>query len=239
MSPTSYQFHHPWHWLTYGQNAAAVQALCAVTALIGLFLYTRYTRRMMTVSELTRRASLTPVFAASGIEPHYLNNLQPTPDSVVRVSMNLRNVGEGVAVVVWSWYQPVSENFSVFDSGILKQPSSAPYGYIPVTSMTKGEIAEIHFDAYDLANPAVVQEGFLTKTFPSDKRWLFVVDAVDQAQGRHQLKMVMRCEEKPTTDMTMVHSLGDTFGERWMHSVARVVEVLSATKTELSKLFKK
>lgn len=152
--------------------------------------------------------------------------------------MTIRNVGEGVAVVVWTWHQPVSDSFSVFDSGILKQPSPIQNGYIPATSITKGESVDIHFDAYDLANPTAVQQGFLTQTFPTNKKWLFVVDAIDQAQGRHQLKMLTTFAEPPNTDISMAHSLGDTFGERWMRFVTRAVEILNATKTELSKLFK-
>src|SRR5476649_2630698 len=30
--PDYYQLIHWWHWLTYGQNAAAVQAVCAIVA---------------------------------------------------------------------------------------------------------------------------------------------------------------------------------------------------------------
>ena len=108
---------------------------------------------------------------------------------------------------------------------------------MPLTSMTKGEVAEIYFNAYDPANPSVVQQGFLTQPFPA-KRWLFVVDAIDQAKGRHQLKMLTTFEEPPNTDVAMVHSLGDTFGERWMQFVTRAVEILNATKAEVSKLFK-
>jgi hypothetical protein len=66
-----------------------------------------------------------------------------------------------------------------------------------------------------------------------------VVDAIDQAQGRHQLKMVTAFEEPPNTDISMAHSLGDTFGERWMRLVTRTVEILKATKVEVSKLFNK
>src|ERR1019366_4887010 len=57
--PWLYQVTHPWHWLTYGQNAAGLQALCAFLALIGLIFYTLYTRRMMMLGELTRRAAIT------------------------------------------------------------------------------------------------------------------------------------------------------------------------------------
>ncbi len=48
-----YQLLHPWHWLTYGQNAAGL-------GIVGLFFYTLYTRRMMLIGQDTRRAELRP-----------------------------------------------------------------------------------------------------------------------------------------------------------------------------------
>src|ERR1700732_3242906 len=40
MDSVIYQLHHPWHWLTYGQNATALAAVAAVVGLIGtLFLH--------------------------------------------------------------------------------------------------------------------------------------------------------------------------------------------------------
>jgi hypothetical protein len=32
LSPFIYQVHHPWHWLTYGQNATALQTVAAIIA---------------------------------------------------------------------------------------------------------------------------------------------------------------------------------------------------------------
>jgi hypothetical protein len=49
-----YQFFHPWHWLTYGQNISAV-------GLFVLFFYTIYTRRMMLIAKQTRRGELYPI----------------------------------------------------------------------------------------------------------------------------------------------------------------------------------
>lgn len=49
-----YQILHSWHWLTYGQNGAALSAVAAVAAslaavlgLVGLYFYTKYTRKLM------------------------------------------------------------------------------------------------------------------------------------------------------------------------------------------------
>lgn len=230
-----YQIEHPWHWLTYGQNAAALQASCALFALVGLTLYTLYTRRMMKLGELTRRASITPVFTMKDATPHYVNQ---DSDAVCRVSMTIRNIGEGPAAIIWAWHQPVTPKFSVFDAGIVKQSPSAQPGYVPESDLLKGDSMEIHFDAYDLANPTVKQVGFLTQAFPKNLPWLFVVDSIDQAGGRHQLKILRHTGDNAPTDVTMQHSLGDTFGERWMKFVTRTVEILQFTKSEIAKLFK-
>jgi len=56
VGPTLYQFLHPWHWLTYGQNASVV-------VLIVVAFYTIYTRRMMLLAQQTRRGELYPILA--------------------------------------------------------------------------------------------------------------------------------------------------------------------------------
>lgn len=68
-----YQILHPWHWLTYGQNASGIAAVAAVIAalavvlgLIGLYFYTRYTRNMMLLGQETQRANITPILVSSG-----------------------------------------------------------------------------------------------------------------------------------------------------------------------------
>ena len=141
IGPWLYQVEHPWHWLTYGQNAAALQALCALLALMGLFLHTLYTRRMMRLGNWTRRASITPVFTAKEIVPHYFGD----GAKVFRVSMTIKNLGEGPAVIIWAWHQPVSDKFSVFDSGIVTQPANVATGSVPESDLMKGDSMEIHF----------------------------------------------------------------------------------------------
>lgn len=51
-----YQVLHPWHWLTYGQNASGL-------GLIVLVLYTIYTRTMMLEAERARRGAMVPRLA--------------------------------------------------------------------------------------------------------------------------------------------------------------------------------
>src|SRR5580692_9869699 len=107
-----YQILHPWHWLTYGQNASGVSAVAAVTAalaavlgLIGLYFYAKYTRKMMLLQQEMQRATITPILVSSGpIEfapAEFVQNLGAelgliAPDvTAYRPVLAIRNVGEG------------------------------------------------------------------------------------------------------------------------------------------------
>lgn len=231
------QVMHPWHWLTYGQNAAALQGICALFAFYLLWRYTAYTRRMMELGETTRRAMITPVFTAKDTVPHYVNS---ESDAICRISMTIRNIGQGPAAILWAWHQPVSDEFSPFKSEILIQPPSTKFGYVPESDLMSGDSMQIHFDAYDIDNPnQSTGQGVLMHSFPSNKKWLYVVDAIDQAGGRHQLQMLRNVDgNNASTDVKMVHALGETFGERFTKKVRRTVEILLAAKAECRKLFR-
>ena len=102
-----------------------------------------------------------------------------------------------------------------------------------------GDSMEIHFNAYDIDNPSPsANQAGLMHTFPSRKRWLFVVDAIDQAGGRHQLQMLKNAGDNAPIDVKMVHALGDTLGGRFIKKVRRTVEILQAAKAEVLKLFR-
>ena len=235
MPPWEYQILHPWHWLTYGQNAAALQAVCALLGVIGLLFYVIDTRRMRRISELTRRASITPVFTANEITPRYTQAVGF--EGIFRIDVTIRNVGEGPATVFWAWYQPVSPKFSVFNSSVITRPKGAQYAHAANGDLLKGELTEVIFDAYNLANPS----DKLGQVFPHGSKWLFVVDSTDQAQGRHQLQMLVTMTDfpdHPPTDVSMVHSLGDTFRVRVVKYVRGVVDFGLIVRGEISRRFK-
>jgi hypothetical protein len=228
----------PWQWLTCGQNAAALQGICAVLAFYLLWRYTVYTKRMMELGEIARRSAIVPVFSAKEIAPHYLNP-NGEPDAVCRVSMTVRNIGQGPAAVFWAWHQPVSERFAPSKSEILIASSSARPGFVPEGDLMSGDAMEIFFDAFDPNNPIQNdRRNGLMYAFPIDRKWLFVIDAIDQAGGKHQLQMIRNAGEEAPIDIKMVHSLGETFGERLTKKVGRAVEILLAAKVEIGKLFK-
>ena len=89
--PILYQLTHWWHWLTYGQNTAAL-------GLIGLGFYTYYTQRMMKAAEETRRLSLTPFLVAE-----VRLDFQPPMILVTNVA--------APAVRCEAWMQTVSTSF--------------------------------------------------------------------------------------------------------------------------------
>lgn len=238
ISPWLYQVLHPWHWLTYGQNSAGVQAVFAVLTLVVVWFYTTYTRRMMELAEISRRASITPIFTAKEITSHYLDSSSGS-DSLCRVSMTIRNIGQGPAAVFWAWHQPVSESFSPGKSNILRETPLSRAAYVPEGDLMSGDAMQIYFNAFDpeIPDPDAAPNGALF-SFPADRRWIFIIDAIDQAGGRHQLQLLKEAGKNAPIDIKMVHALGETFGERLMKQVSRSVEILRAIKAELSKLFR-
>jgi hypothetical protein len=99
---------------------------------------------------------------------------------------------------------------------------------------------EIYFDANGNEKPDsnAIDAGVI-HSFPTNQRWLFVVDAIDQAGGRHQLQLLKEAGVgNPPITAKMVHSLGETFGEGITKRVRRAVEILMALKAEVRKLFR-
>jgi hypothetical protein len=101
-----YQFWHPWHWLTYGQNAAAV-------GLIVVGFYTVYTRRMMLLAQQTRRGELYPSLI-----------LQHWEQKNGTLEFVIMNVGAGPLLNAFRWGMCVSPKF-VLGSNFLELPPEA------------------------------------------------------------------------------------------------------------------
>lgn len=196
-----YQVLHPWHWLTYGQNAAGVAASAAVLALIGLYFYTRYTRKMMLLGQETQRATITPILVSSGpieFTPAEFTNspaaqlgfISPEATAFSPV-LTIRNVGEGAAIYITSWVQSVTEKFEMGGSVIFKQSPQAISGDHQLAELLKGESMKIKFG---LMKPAQVKG-----------RLLFVIQCNDPANGLHQLQLLFSDWPNGNVQMTMVH----------------------------------
>lgn len=118
VGPLLYQLLHPWHWLTYGQNASVV-------GLIVVVFYTIYTRRMMLLAQQTRRGELYPILA--------LQEVIVKNDSM---DLAIKNVGAGPLLNVFQWGQPVSERFEL-EGTFLERPSAIGQSF--GGSMLRGE----------------------------------------------------------------------------------------------------
>ena len=104
LSTILYQLLHPWHWLTYGQNAAGV-------GLIVLIFYTIYTRRMMLLAQETRRGELYPMLI-----------LQRTDVREGYLELFIENVGAGALLNAVEWGQHVSQRFELGDTFLERLP---------------------------------------------------------------------------------------------------------------------
>jgi hypothetical protein len=227
-----YQILHPWHWLTYGQNASAVAAVAACLGLIGLFIYTIYTGRMMRLGENTRRATITPVLISrGGIEfnptdvsypPQSQLGFTPPTINEYRADLSIRNIGEGAAIFLKSWSQPVTDQFDVNDRSILVKTSDANQGTSELTELLRGESTKVSFADFKAAD--------------LHRRWLFVIESIDHSNGRHQLRIVRSGLPSNETFVSMVHSRGDSFGERLEAITKRCVEILNAIKRAVERI---
>ena len=226
----TYQLLHPWHWLTYGQNATALGAVVACLGFIGLVFYTFYTRRMMKLGEDTRRATITPVlisrggvqFDATDFDGVIATGLPSPVITEYSAILKVRNIGEGAALFLQAWGQPVSQAFDVNDTSILIRTAHALGGVHELTELFKGESTDVSFPGF---KPADLQ-----------RRWVFVVDCIDQSNGKHQLKILRTGLPNGETHVSMAHRSGDTLGERAEKIASRFVEILNAIIRAFRKL---
>ncbi|WP_260738208.1 hypothetical protein [Tunturiibacter lichenicola] len=208
----------------------AIQSMAAIAGLIGLFFYTLYTRRMMKLSEETRRAQIKPVFSVKEMlfnerflpsEAQEMNfPWLPIPNKY-DAQVIARNVGKGAAVFISAWHQQVSERFVLANSMILKRSASATDGVVSNIEVTYDEVTEVVFKDWDCSKP-----------------WLFVIDCADTANGRHQLQGLRSPgKNNGKFEWSMVHALGDTFGERVVRLVVRYGQIMTAINASLDKMF--
>jgi hypothetical protein len=196
-----YEVFHPWHWLTYGQNAAGVAGVAAVLGLVGLYLYTRYTRRMMLLNQETQRAAITPILVSSGpieFTPAEFTNspaaqirLIPPVTTAYQPALTIRNVGQGPAIYITSWAQAVTDKFEMGGSVIFLQSPETNPGDQQLRELVQGESLEIKFG--------------LMKPSQLKGRLLFVVQCRDAANALHQLQLLYSNWPEGSVQMTMVH----------------------------------
>jgi hypothetical protein len=200
MQNVIYQIMHPWHWLTYGQNATAVAAAAACLGLIGLYFYTRSTRTMMGLQQPTARASLTPILVADDVD--FVTEdimvevapgvMQPKPFKG-RATLNVRNIGQGAALYTRAWCQPVTDQFVANASTILEKTPHAN-GTEGFAHLLPSETAPLVIAGL---NPDIV-----------GRRRILVVETIDATSLRHQLQIVLTpvAPGQTGTEIAMVHA---------------------------------
>jgi hypothetical protein len=166
--PLLYQLLHPWHWLTYSQNASAI-------TLIVVALYTLYTRRMMLLAQQTRRGELYPILALQEV---ILGNGS--------MDLVIKNVGTGPMLNVFQWGQPVSERFKV-GGAFLERPPAIGQSF--GGSMLRGEGRTLSVGV-DPSEPRVllVLEG--TDSVGGRHQFCFLRFLVGPGMYEHQVRMV-------------------------------------------------
>jgi hypothetical protein len=123
--PYLYQVLHPWHWVTYGQNAAAV-------GLIGLALYTYFTYRLFRHSQDIERAKLLPYLVLQNS-----NDPKTALDKVV-----VQNIGAPATNLVF-WKTTVSHKFKFSEELVID-----PYAHLSFEgSMLRDGTREIDVSA--------------------------------------------------------------------------------------------
>ncbi len=178
-------------------------AIAAILALIGLYFYTRYTKQMMEMQEAIARASVTPILVTQGnvdFKPEEildapLSEVGVRPPTITKYAavVRVRNVGEGAALFLSAWHQPVSKKFVLEDSILFEKPEGARDGRSESTELIKFESTPVAFFGFS----------------PEDltRRWLLVVDAIDQTNLRHQLQILRMpvSAEHSTVNVVMKH----------------------------------
>jgi len=196
-----YQFTHPWHWLTYGQNATAIAAIAACVGLLGLYFYTLYTRAMMESQASTARASITPILVTQGSIEYVPTNMQmvETAPGVMEprfahcdATVNVKNIGQGAALYVRAWCQPISANF-IAGSNILERTSGA--------IQSDGLVHLLQSE-----NAAILIQGLPPETLHG--RRIIVVETIDSSSLRHQLQIIQTPagNGRVQTEVNMVHA---------------------------------
>ena len=164
MDVNIYQFTHPWHWLTYGNNSTALAALIAIAGLVGLFLYVRYTKAIMNATLASLEASIFPVLTAqlADVSQHF-------------VHWKISNLGRGHARNVSVWR--IEEGNGVEELFGTKQ--ILPEGE---RAIVLGTLKPDHYksESLEIKYPFALRE----------EAFLVIIETDDNAGNKHQLQVL-------------------------------------------------
>src|SRR5262249_55257076 len=143
-------------------------------------------RRILQMQESAASATVTPKLVAQGdvefvaIELEHTDltdiGLQQPNVTLYNAVLKVRNVGAGAALFLRGWSQQVTDHFFADATDILGNTNPVPEFWGQLTELMTGESTSITF------------QGF--KPVDLHRRWIFVVDAIDQTNRKHQLQVL-------------------------------------------------
>lgn len=182
---------------------------------------------MMVVAVHTQRAAMTPIFSMRKCETTNIANPKmafanemgfQVPIVAFSLFTEIRNVGQGPAILLRCWHCPVSADYTL-DGRITVVNQRCSAGTISQRDLVKGETAEANF-----------------KDMNFGQRYLVVVESSSAAGGTHQWQLLlMNTGEQIDQHWTMVHAIGDSTGERVITGFQR----LSVVIDEINKILDK
>ena len=191
-----------WNWMIIIANEltfwghsevfwVGVQALTAIAALIGLLAYVKYTADMKKAAELTLRATVTPVLSL--VSKDFVKD----EFGLYRLELQVRDDGNGAAFGLSAWHVHVEKRFSLpaFEGAYLAPNINATVERLGVSELLHGETTTIRFSFFS----------------DRDAR-LYVVEAQDQTEGRHQLQLL--ANPNRTIHVQRMRELGPNV-DRW------------------------
>lgn len=169
-----------WLWWLMNQNAPAIQAMCAILGVVGLFLYVLDTRKIRSEQEKTNRATVTPFVCPSE------ETLGGNSDGKKVVSLysriGIRNVGKGAALKLKAWICLVPKEFRLDGSQWFEDEEHNRYStVVEKSNLMNGEEATV-----------------TTGGFQFEDRFLTVISAEDQRGAKHQLQLLISRHDEPT-----------------------------------------
>jgi hypothetical protein len=222
-----YQVLHPWHWLTYGQNAAAVAALAAVVGFIVLFFYTLYTRRMMRTQSRTMEIQAQAMdiqVQTMEMQRRILQMQESAASATIIPKLVARGDVEFVSMEL--------EHNEATDIG-LQQPRVTLYSAVlnirnvgagaalflkgwnqPVSGQfctdnsdilaNTNQVSEVWAQLTELMTgecTSITFQGF--KPEDLHRAWIFVIDTIDQTNRKHQLQLLRTPRAHGNTDVSV------------------------------------
>ena len=159
-----YQFQHPWHWMTYGNNALGVMALSVILVCVSVMRYNSGRVLVRMLENQTRRGSVLPVI--------YVTFAKEQSDTCeAKIPLSLQNIGAGPGIAL--------------SASMGRQPSRKPTAQQPII-----EAAATEFEPFTELSNKPISPGSSILVEIARPAWyedlLFLLDYKDVCGNRYQ-----------------------------------------------------